>query len=164
MKIYLDIDEVICDFCLGLESIYPEYKKVNQLTYALPEYVNLSLLTDKEEFWANLCVLDRPTFPVTGYISHRLFSPSITEEWLIKNGMPIGDIYHVNNSNDKIQLLIGLRADYYVDDKPETFLLCEQAGINCYLYSQPWNYHIKTNKRINQLEELNGKIANFTKR
>lgn len=158
MKIYLDIDEVVGDFLSGLETLYPEYKKCDQKIYDLPEYVCMDDVCANEKFWIDLAVNDRPDFTISGYVSHRPFSTEITRRWLQRNKLPLATIYHVSDSYEKVGLLKALKADVYVDDKPSTFKECIKAGINVYLYDQPWNRKIETDKRIKNLKELKEKL------
>lgn len=155
-RIFLDVDEVVCDFLTGLQGAYPQFVREEQQTYALPEYVDFNALWDNAEFWLNLPVLDIPEFEVAGYVSHRPFDVSVTERWLKGNRLPSAPVYHVINSDDKCELLLNLDADLYIDDKVETFLQCYTSGINVYIYSQPWNRQLITTKRVNKLANLKG--------
>lgn len=153
MKIFLDVDGVVCDFNQGLTRIYPQLKKEHQISYDLPSYVDLDALWNDHFFWLSLPVLDKPEFRVDGYISHRPFPNYITEFWLYVNNFAAAPVYHVQQSEDKIDLLKQLSCDYYIDDKPSTYHQCVSNGINCFLYTQPWNQNID-GKRIINLKEF----------
>lgn len=154
MNVFLDVDEVVCNFMHGIEIIYPELKKRDVTKYELPKIVDWETIYSNTNFWLNLPVLDKPTFQVSGYLSHRLFDIATTKAWLLLNEFEDTDVLHVPSSSHKVEVLLSYRCDLYVDDKPETFLQCQQAGINVFLYDQPWNRHIKTSKRIHKLKEL----------
>lgn len=152
--IFLDVDEVVADFLTAAGKEFPEIKRETQLTYELPAHINWQKFYDDMSFWLILPVLDRPTVQVAGYISHRPFPTYITEFWLHINRFERAPVYHVDCSTKKVRLLQELGATLYVDDKPSTFESCTAAGINTYLYTQPWNQHIQTEKRISKLVEL----------
>ena len=154
MNVYLDVDEVVCNFNHGIEKTYPELKNRDTSKYELPDYIDWDKIYNDAFFWLSLPVLDRPTIKIAGYVSHRLFDTRITEFWLHVNRFEPSKVLHVTTSCHKVEVLLSYRCDLYVDDKPQTFLECESAGINTYLYNQPWNQHIKTDKRIYNLKEL----------
>lgn len=157
MNIFLDIDEVVCDFISGIEKKHPILKERDVTNYLLPDgVVDWDVLYQDSFFWLNLPVLDRPTVKIAGYVSHRLFDTRITEFWLHINRFDPSKVLHVTTSCHKVEVLLSYRCDLYVDDKPQTFYECESAGINVYLYDRPWNQHVKTNKRIYKLAELEG--------
>lgn len=160
MKVYLDVDEVICNFLAGVSKKYPEFIRSNQTQYELPSYVNFDELNKDAFFWLSLPVLDRPTVKIAGYMSHRPFATYITEFWLHINQFPSTKVYHTKTSCQKAELLLSCNCDLYVDDKPQTFYECTDVGLNTYLYTQPWNAHIKTDKRINNLKELENLCVN----
>ena len=160
MKVYLDVDEVICNFLAGVSKKYPEFIRSNQTQYELPSYVNFDELNKDAFFWLSLPVLDRPTVKITGYMSHRPFPEYITEFWLHINKFPQAKVYHTKTSCQKAELLLSCSCDLYVDDKPQTFHECTSVGLNTYLYTQPWNMHIKTEKRIHNLKELENLCVN----
>jgi len=154
MRTFLDLDEVMCDFLYGLERKYPQYKKSEQVNYPLPDYVDMNKLYQDMGFWLALPILDKPTIEIAGIVSHRPFPTYITEFWLHINKLPRVPVYHVNNSQEKAQLLLDLKADVYVDDKWETVLHCASLGINAFCYNQPWNQTHEYDKRISKLVEL----------
>ncbi len=161
MNIYLDFDEVVCNFMAGLYKKYPEVKiDHNQSEYDLPDYIKWEELYKDPTFWLALPVLDRPTVKIAGYMSHRPFATYITEFWLHINQFPSAKVYHTKTSCQKAELLLTCNCDLYVDDKPQTFYECTDVGLNTYLYTQPWNVHIKTDKRINNLKELENLCVN----
>lgn len=154
MKLVLDIDEVCCDLLSGLEKIYPEFKKSEQTVYELPGYVDFPTLYKDLPFWISLPVLDKPEMEVCCYITHRPFPVYVTEFWLHINKFPRGKVIHVNHSIEKIAILKELQCDLYVDDKPDTFYRCQEAGISVVLYTQKYNQNINTKHRINSLKEI----------
>jgi hypothetical protein len=160
MNIYLDVDAVVCDFSGGLVKKFPDFKNHDPLEYDLPSYINLDELYKDPTFWLALPVLDRPTVKIAGYMSHRPFATYITEFWLYINKFPPTKVYHTKTSCQKAELLLSCNCDLYVDDKPQTFYECTEVGLNTYLYTQPWNLHIKTDKRINNLKELENLCVN----
>lgn len=154
MKIFLDVDEVVCGFMQGAEKVYPDLSNHDKTQYDLPKYIDWEKLYADPFFWLSLSVVDRPTVPVEGYISHRPFPTRITEFWLYVNSFKPAKVLHVTTSCQKVEVLLSFGCDLYVDDKPQTFNECLDAGLNVYLYSQPWNQHIKTDRRISKLAEL----------
>lgn len=154
MKIFLDVDGVICNFSGGLENKYPQFKIKEQVEYALPSYVDMATLYSDKAFWLGLGVIDRPTVEIAGLVSHRPFETYITEFWLHINRFPRIPVYHVDCSTKKAELLLSLGVDLYIDDKAETVIHCASAGINAYCYTQPWNETFTGLKRITCLTEL----------
>ena len=156
MNIYLDVDEVVCDFMSGIKKRYPELKDRDESKYELPNFIDWNGVYKDAPFWLMLPVLDRPTVKVSGFVSHRKFPIYITEFWLHINRFQPTDVYHVDSSDLKVELLKKLNCDLYVDDKPQTFEHCLQEGLNACLYTRPWNLHLQTDRRISKLSELEG--------
>lgn len=159
-KIFLDVDNVIADFETSVCKRYPELKQRDMSIYDFPIEIDWEDLYTDAFFWIALPVMDMPSVKIEGYISHRPFHTYITNFWLYVNGFKLAPVYHVNNSSDKVNLLKTLNCDLYVDDKPQTFFECTDAGINTFIYNQPWNVNIKTDKRIHKLKELEQYYAN----
>lgn len=156
MRVFLDIDEVCANLLSGLEGFYPQFNANAQNVYSLPDYIDFNILWKIPQFWLDLPVLDRPTITIAGYVSHRPFPVWITEEWLERNELPQQPVYHVNSSADKAELLQKLDCHLFVDDKPETVLMCREYGLNAVLYDQLWNrsYNINRIYCLKDLEDL----------
>lgn len=78
-------------------------------------------------------------FEPIGYVTHRKVPTELTEKWIEQNGFPIVPVHTVDVSNSKVELLLELKADIFVDDKYETFVELNNAGILCYLMDRPSN-------------------------
>jgi hypothetical protein len=152
--IVLDVDNVVADFSQGIEKRYPQLKSHDKKLYDFPDYVRWDEVYRDMMFWMYLPVLDKPTVPVHAYLSHRPFPEYVTQFWLYDNDFPDAKVIHVNSSPEKLEILKEINVKLYVDDKVSTFHECREAGINAYLYTQPWNEDIDTPYRISKLSEI----------
>lgn len=143
MKIALDLDDVIVD-------LKPEIKRTHPLwcgtTYAIPNFDVYKLE------YQDVGVNDIPTFDFECYITARgSYLRNVTDTWLAKHNLNHKPVYYGNN---KLQIMRRLGIDVLIDDKPNTFHRVNASEKICYLYTQPWNVHIKTNLRVNNLLEF----------
>lgn len=113
---------------------------------------------DYNNFMRNLPVKTKPEdipFEPTAYITNRSnpdVPVEIAQEWIAKNGFPQ---VKVIQTIDKVTAAKELNLDIFVDDKFETFMQMNQAGILCYLFDAPHNRkHNVGYKRIKSLKEL----------
>jgi 5'(3')-deoxyribonucleotidase len=74
-------------------------------------------------------------------------SPHNTTDWLHANGIPFDSAMFVH---DKFLV----RPDIMLDDHERNFREMWDVGVETWLYSQPWNEHIKTEYRVNDWLEF----------
>jgi len=106
MKVFLDVDEVVCDFMQGVEKLYPDLVNRDKTDYFLPKYVDWDKIYADAPFWLSLPVFDRPTIQIDGYVSHRPFPTYITEFWLHINNFKPAKVLHVTTSCHKVEVLL----------------------------------------------------------
>ena len=159
-RIGLDIDDVLADwvpaFCRA--AGVPEQ---TSWYFGFKEHLKRMEAGgfDYTEFMRNLPVKTRPEdipFEPTCYITSRdLTDVSVAEEWIAKNGFPQVPVIQVVKSDEKIQVAKDMELDIFVDDKFETFVKMNKAGILCYLFDTEHNRHKNVGfKRIKSLTEL----------
>lgn len=157
LKIGLDIDEVVADF-LGH---YMRWFKID----SLPPYwncdfnivENLDKIKDNKEFWLTIPKLRDVDFEPTAYITSRAWcDQKITEEWIMKVGLPAAPVITVCKKSDKIQVIKDLDLDVFVDDSYETFCAISKAGVAAaYLMNHPHNQHYNVGvRRIYDLKQF----------
>ena len=144
MKIALDIDHVIADITNELKRLHPEWCGTK---YAIPS------LRLSEIDYSIATVLDRPSFNFECYITSRpSYAYDVTVQWLAKNRLPNKPVYL---AHDKLTQMQKLGINVLVDDKLSTFeTILSKSNLHCLLYTQPWNEHVKSIFRINQLWEV----------
>lgn len=155
-RIALDIDEVLADFVGGMIERFPEIGERSQ-------YWNCPRLKDKfeqviedDDFWMGLKPkVDSIPFEPVGYITSRSASNELTKRWLDKHDFPTAPVYTVAPGESKIDAIRDCKAEIFVDDKFDTFVELNKAGICCFLMDVPHNRRYDVGfKRIKSLEEL----------
>lgn len=159
-RIGLDIDDVLADWV-------PAFCKVAGIPEPTSWYFgfkeHLKRLQDNgfdyTEFMRNLPVKTKPEdipFEPTCYITSRdMTDISVAEEWIAKNGFPQVPVIQVLKSEEKIEVAKEMALDVFVDDKFDTFVKMNKAGILCYLFDTKHNRHADVGfKRIKDLKEL----------
>lgn len=156
-KIGLDIDDVIIDFI-------PYY--CNWFNIATPKFwhfdynikQNLESVKNNKDFWLNMPAKIKPEdlkFEPELYITNRIIPSEWTKEWIQKHEFPTVDVITVDNSNDKIKIAKERNLDIFIDDKFQTFLDMNNAGICCFLmdavHNQKYDVGHKRIKNINDI-------------
>lgn len=156
-RIGLDIDDVLADFVPSFcqvagvpdaESWYFGYPKLaHDLIAGGFDYI---------DFMANLPVKTKPQdipFEPKCYITSRdITDVKVAEDWIKKNGFPQ---VKVVQTNDKVTVAKEMNLDIFVDDKFDTFVAMNKAGILCYLFDMPHNRRYDVGfKRIKSLSEI----------
>lgn len=145
-KIGLDIDGVLADFN-GAYTSFTSTQTGANITYEELDKI--------ESFWMNIEPLlwpkDIPFIP-TAYITSRRIPTEWTEAWLEKHKFPKAPVY--SKITLKSYLINSLDLDIFVDDLYENYLEITKSGKLCYLFTQPWNEHYKTDRRIKTLNQL----------
>ncbi len=115
-------------------------------------------LSKDKDFFVNMTVklpANQLPFEPHCYITSRSIPQKWTEEWLHKNGFPSVPVYSVPFNTSKLEAIKQSGIEVFVDDKYETFVELNKAGILCYLYSAPHNMKYNVgHKRVNNLKEL----------
>jgi hypothetical protein len=166
MKIALDIDGVLADFVTAVHD------KGKQLGFTTHEATSwdvwcpgelMKICQDDENFWLGIppyVEAQKFLFKPVAYITKRPVNSGITEQWLAENGFKKAPVYTVNNAEDKLGILKSLKSPIFVDDKTETVIQLNNAGILCYCLDRPWNQDLpKGYPKIKSLEELQWLVA-----
>lgn len=151
LKIGLDIDEVVADFCnhffnyLGLDS--------TPATDWDDERFDLFDKIEKDmDFWMSIPALyhqDEINFIPQCFVTSRPISSKYSKEWLQKAGFKNPVVFTVGLEGSKYQYVKDL--DLFVDDAPHNFKELSSKGCNVLLMDRPHNKHIFTPKRIYNL-------------
>lgn len=160
-KIALDIDGVIADF---VGHIYSYLKLPNHPATHWNDYRilnNFHLIKDDELFWQTIPVMEIPLFEPTAYVTARPNTVEQVESWLTFYNFPKAPIHIVSQPKDKLQVLLDLQIDYFVEDNYETFCLLNNSGIKTFLKTQSYNeqYNVK-NMRVSSLKDLFNRFFN----
>jgi hypothetical protein len=158
-RIGLDIDDVLAEWVVPFTELVgapiPE-----SWYFGFPEYVKglMDKGFDYFQFMKNLPVKTKPQdipFEPTCYITNRSnpdIPVQIAEQWIKANGFPQ---VKVIQTTDKIEAAKEMKLDIFVDDKFETFVAMNNAGILCYLFDAPHNRkHDVGFKRIKSLKDI----------
>lgn len=156
-RIGLDVDEVIADFVSAYMHTYginvrPEFWNFDpKLGVRLTEELPVS-------WWAGLRPLIRPeelTFEPTCYITSRPVDSMVTVKWLADHKFPCVPVFTVKSPEEKVEIAKDARLDIFVDDRYETFVDMNKAGICCFLFDAAHNRRYNVGyKRIKSLHEL----------
>jgi len=158
-RIGLDIDEVIADF------VGAWMKRFN-INEDRPESYEHWMFSDErwdevrndKDFWMGVKPLIDPSelgFEPSIYITKRVCDPEITREWLEINNFPKAKIIHVQRGKTKVDACKSANLDVFVDDKFDTFVDLNNAGIFCYLMDKPHNNRYNVgHMRIKSLKEI----------
>lgn len=94
-------------------------------------------------------------FEPAAYITHRGIPDEATRAWLSSRGFPHAPLVSVSDSRHKVEAAKDLRIDVFVEDKFETFVQMNNAGILCFLMDQPVNRrHNVGDRRITHLNQI----------
>lgn len=159
-RIGLDIDDVLADWV-------PSFCKVARIETPTSWYFgfadHMARLQaegfDYDKFMLELPVKTKPEdipFEPTCYITSRNHTDvAIAREWIAKNGFPQVPVIQVESSADKVKVAKEMKLDIFVDDKFDTFVQMNKAGILCYLFDAEHNRRTDVGyKRIKSLKEL----------
>lgn len=156
-KIGLDIDEVIADFVGAVMEKYPKELPNRPVYWNDPALVNIFKRNElDEDFFLNIKpkITELPFEPHC-YITSRSINPEITQKWLDINGFPKAPLYCVGHNQSKVQVAKDSGLEIFVDDRFETFVEMNKAGICTYLFDAPHNQRYDVGyKRITDLKQL----------
>lgn len=164
-RIGLDIDDVLAHW------VTPFVEAVSNLKgYAVPVpeswYFNfvehqrelVAAGLDYNDFMLNLPVKTQPSdipFEPACYITNRSnpdVPVEIAQKWLAKNGFPQVPVIQ---ASDKVAAAKDMKLDIFVDDRFDTFVKMNEAGILCYLFDAPHNRrHEVGHLRIKSLKDI----------
>jgi len=161
-KIGLDLDGLIIDFTGSWHELYPDTnpapnswscdRKMSDRFNYMRENKTL------DDFYLNLKPLIIPEelpFEPHCYITSRPVSKEITEQWLDKLNFPAKKVYSVDIKMSKVDAAKEAGIDIFIDDSFDNFVELNNAGIFCYLYTQPWNVKYDVgHMRLNSLKDL----------
>lgn len=161
-KIGLDIDEVLCNFTHGWANQWPDVAADPQSWYYDRNIIKRFDAMREEgtlnDFYINLKPLSTPQeipCEVTCYITSRPVETWVSEAWLDKYNFPQRPVITVPVAQSKVEIAKQMGLDVFVDDKYETFVEMNKAGILCFLYDAPHNQRYDVGfKRIKNLNEL----------
>lgn len=156
-RIGLDIDDVLADW-IGTFCRLSGFEIPKNWYFGFPE--KIKQLIDEglnySEVMENLPVKTSPNsipFEPVCYITNRGHTDvSVAEKWIAKNGF---SQVPVIQTTDKIKACKDMNVEIFVDDKYDTFVALNNAGIKCYLFDAPWNQRYNVGyHRIKSLKEL----------
>jgi hypothetical protein len=156
-KVFLDIDGVLNFFgeyfldYLGIEDKTPPEK------WSDSRYVdNMHRIVNDVDFWLNIPAIDYKEikFEVSGYCTARPIPSSVTEEWLLRNGFPKAPVYTVGLNGSKLKVLKEQGCEIFLDDAAHNFKELNDGGIKTYLLTRSHNKNIKTNLRVDSIQEF----------
>lgn len=158
-RIGLDIDDVLADFIGAYCNRYAmdiptqwEFDPLFMERYAdlCRDRVFWAMLKQKDD-WRTLW--DRN---IACYITSRPKSiRQWTHDWIVDCGFPQVPIEFVEPGGSKVEAARKHGVDIFVDDNFDNFTELTNAGIFCYLYTQPHNARYNVgHRRINSLAEL----------
>ena len=168
IKIALDIDGVLADWSKAVYEACLSFDPEWECDTSSPIWWNwidrpfLNKVLDSIDYPAFMatapeCMIDPKalTFEPVAYITHRTFPSQYTEEWIKKVGLPLAPVITVDDPLKKIQVLKDMQINVFVEDKFETFVECNNAGVLCFLMDRPMNRrHDVGNYRIKNLNEI----------
>lgn len=151
IKVGLDVDGVLSCFShgvikraklLNVAEHFPS-KCTDVATWDMSEMFSYVMQDAwrQDKFWLDLPplkgVLPLPFTPYV-YITSRLVSGETTKKWLNKHGFPDASVITVSNPKEKLQHVLDLKLDVFVDDLYSTVRDMRDAGVNAILYYAPY--------------------------
>jgi hypothetical protein len=162
-KIGLDVDEVIAGFCVAFSewdhksgNKYPAQPKAWNYGWRL--YDDLLALKDNRDFWMGIKPIVNPNdlpFEPKVYVTSRVCSNEITEEWLEINRFPCTKVITVGHNDSKLEAVKRQNVDWFVDDKFQTFEELNSAGQFCFLFDRMHNQRYDVgHRRLRDLTKI----------
>lgn len=161
LRIGLDIDDVICDFVGGYAEKYScGIPKNWKFSYSVQE--NLRKLHEQKgalnEFYLSLKPKENAEllkFEPVCYITQREVDVKITQQWIETNGFPCVPVHSIGFNESKVEIALQEKLDIFIDDKYETFVEMNKAGICTYLFDNEHNRKYDVGyKRIYSLNDI----------
>jgi len=158
VKIGLDIDDVLSDFCPAFCKRF--YLKPFPESWTFDRNIGEKFNTLKKEksFWLSIPRKTDPStipFEPTCYITSRSIPKEWTERWLDKNGFPPVPVYQVGIDGSKVEIAKNAGIEMFIDDRYENFVELTAAGIFTYLFDAPHNQRYDVgHRRIKSLSEI----------
>jgi hypothetical protein len=160
-KIWLDIDEVLCDWVGGWMELYG-FKERPTSWYFDPLILDRFEAMKKDgtinDFYLNLKPKISPAdlpFEPHCYITSRPVLTEVTMEWLQKHGFPMRPVYTVATFTSKVDAVKASGADIGVDDSYSNYVQLNAAGCTTFLMDAPHNQRYKVGyRRIKSLKDL----------
>jgi 5'(3')-deoxyribonucleotidase len=160
-KIGLDIDEVLCDWLGAWRKLWNIKDAPSSWWFdrkIREKFKDMEKKGILDKFYSSLTPLIDPKsipFEPHCYITSRPCSLETSVEWLDRNGFPTKPIHCVGVGQSKVEVAKAAGVDIFVDDSYDNFTALNNAGICCFLYSQPHNERYDVGfKRIHSLKEL----------
>lgn len=154
LRIGLDVDGVLADWsgaiydaCVGFDqSFTTSYDRGNPIwwNWVDREFLNMVLSDlDYPEFLASvpdaLADPEELKFEPVVYVTHRSIPSEYTERWISDNGFALAPVVSVDDPAKKLDVLREHNVDVFVEDKYETFVALNNAGILCFLRDRAVN-------------------------
>lgn len=162
----LDVDGVLANFGQGII----EAAKImdidigldnwaEQTTWMPPEADGFQEVWDvvsrDPEFWLGLKPFEEyPNYTPGAYVTSRPISSDVTRKWLETFGFPSAPVITVSSAFGKVKPCHELGLLYFIDDKPENWLVLREHGVHAYLLDRPWNRYVNTHDRIFSVNEV----------
>lgn len=162
-KFGLDIDSVLGDFTPHFLN-YLSLDHTDPIHWYDPRIMNNfhKIIKDKD-FWLSMPVLNGPEtlmFEPTCYITARSIPVEWTEEWLVNNGFPTGEVISIERNESKVAAAKRTGIEAFLDDKFENYVDLNSAGIDCYLYTSSHNVKYgNVPNRVDSISQFNRLIS-----
>ena len=144
-RIGVDLDECIVDFTGGYSKVTNSPAKPVHWSYCSEMLNNFTKWKDEgslDDFYTSLEPLlksEEIGFEPICYITNRPVDSNISNAWLKLHGFPQTKVYTTKNSDEKVQVALAEKLDYFIDDNYETFIKMNKAGICCFLMDAAHN-------------------------
>lgn len=157
LNVYVDIDGVIANTLKKMSELcdIPEIEFTDWDSGKFHE--TFKDFKSDPHFWLSMESLVSASafsYPIKGYVTHRSIPKEITEQWIIKNNLPLLPIIQVEG--DKSRALRELNCDVFIDDCFHNFQEINTSGIKCYLHDAPHNrkYGVDREDKVFSLYEF----------
>lgn len=156
LRIGLDIDDVIADFCTHFFQYLDFEDKSPATEWEDPRIIRYykEVLHDNL-FWKTMPKLTKPeniNFKPVMYVTAR-GSHTKTDEWLKRHNYHEAPVYYTDGGS-KVDILKG-NVDIFIDDSYKNYLELNKNGIKCLLFDRPHNRKYDVGKnRIYNIEDV----------
>ena len=73
--------------------------------------------------------------------------------WLTSRGLDMAGVIRCDGGYNKGTILSNFGCEYFLDDSPECYLSCVEAGVKTYLMDRPYNQCLETDDRVYSVKE-----------
>lgn len=156
LKIGLDLDQTIFDFCGEYIKRFGDFSDDVKITR------NVFSLRNDRDFWENLPIINVPDFVPALYCTKRVNRKSFTKNSITKHNLPKAPVYQCNGYCVPKAPYVKGRIDVFIDDSPSNVMELNNAGVPCLLIDTPWNREYVTPLRIYSLKYAEIEYAYIT--